>query len=213
MSGIFISFEGPDGAGKTTQLRLLAKYLEERGQTVLCTREPGGTAIGDAIRALLLDPANDGMTARAEALLYMAARAQHVGELIAPALARGEIVLSDRYADSTIVYQGIARKLPQADLLAINDFATNGLKPQLTILLDCPRHMLCGRMDERGAKDRIEQEADTFHEQVRQGFLTLAGEQPARFRVIDASCSVEKVHQAVVNVIEHFLNRRGTNED
>lgn len=213
MSGIFISFEGPDGAGKTTQLRLLAKYLEERGQTVRCTREPGGTTIGDAIRALLLDPANDGMTSRAEALLYMAARAQHVGELIAPALARGEIVLSDRYADSTIVYQGIARKLSRAELLAINDFATSGLKPQLTILLDCPRYMLCGRMDERGTKDRIEQEADTFHEQVRQGFLTLAAEQPTRFRIIDASCSVEKVHHAIVNVIEQFLDGRATNED
>ena len=119
MSGAFISFEGPDGAGKTTQIRLLGDRLSATGYTVVSTREPGGTQLGDAIRALLLDPALATMTSRTEALLYVAARAQHVGELIRPALARGEIVLTDRFADSTMVYQGFGRCLPPDELAAI----------------------------------------------------------------------------------------------
>lgn len=209
MPGLFITFEGADGAGKTTQLALLADYLRAQGWPVRCTREPGGTPLGDAIRTLLLDPANVRMAPRTEALLYMAARAQHVAEVIAPALARGEIVLSDRYADSTIVYQGVARQLPEHELAAINAFATGGLEPDLTILLDCRQEVLSGRMAGRGAKDRIEREAARFHEQVRQGFLRLAAASD-RFCVIEADGSVQAVHARVIAAVQQFLDRRGS---
>lgn len=208
MAGIFISFEGPDGVGKTTQLKLLADYLRGQGQVVRCTREPGGTAIGDKIRSLLLDPANSEMGARTEALLYMAARAQHVTEFIAPALAQGEIVLTDRYADSTFVYQGVARKLTTAELVSINDFATDGIEPDLTILLDAEVRMLSNRRSRRGVQDRIERETMLFHEAVRRGFLELAATKPDRIRVISAADNIEVIHKAIVAVIEEFLHWR-----
>lgn len=208
MTGFFISFEGPDGVGKTTQLKLAAEYLRKRGSIVNCTREPGGTAAGNQIRDLLLNSAYGSICPRAEALLYMAARAQHVDEIIRPALGRGEIVLSDRYSDSTIVYQGIARKLAKSELEAINAFATGGLMPDLTILFDCGPDFLRQRMSCRGAKDRIEQEAQEFHESVRKGFLELAAAQTERIRLVDAAGSVDGVHRAVVAVLEEFLNRR-----
>jgi dTMP kinase len=144
MVWILITFDGPDGGGKTTQLALLAEHLRRSGRTVRCTREPGGTALGDRIRDLLLDPANAEMAPCTEALLYMAARAQHVAEVVAPALARGEVVLSDRFADSTLVYQGAARRLAREDLVAINRFATGGVVPDLTILLDGDAATLAG---------------------------------------------------------------------
>ncbi|MDR3592677.1 MAG: dTMP kinase [Negativicutes bacterium] len=207
MPGLFITFEGPDGAGKTTQLTLLDDYLRQRGFTVLCTREPGGTELGDKIRHLLLDPANVAMGPRAEALLYMAARAQHVAELILPALSRGEVVLSDRYADSTIVYQGVARQLRHDDLTAINRFATAGLAPQLTILLDAEVGLLSGRLADRGEQDRIEQEGAGFHERVRQGFRELAATDPGRIKVVPAVGAIAAIHQEVVIHVEEFLVR------
>lgn len=209
MAGIFISLEGPDGAGKTTQLNLLAEHLKKRGFIVRCTREPGGTAIGDKIRALLLDPAHGEMAARTEALLYMAARAQHVAEVIAPALARGEAVLSDRYADSTIVYQGAARRLAMAELTATNLFATGGVMPALTILLDGDGDLLGGRRVGRGSADRIEDEGEPFQKLVRQGFRELAAAEPERIRTVAAAGSVAEVHRQVVAVVEEFLYRRG----
>lgn len=209
MAGIFISLEGPDGAGKTTQLNLLAEHLKKRGFIVRCTREPGGTAIGDKIRALLLDPAHGEMAARTEALLYMAARAQHVAEVIAPALARGEAVLSDRYADSTIVYQGAARRLAMAELTATNLFATGGVMPALTILLDGDGDLLGGRRAGRGSADRIEDEGEPFQKLVRQGFRELAAAEPERIRTVAAAGSVAEVHRQVVAVVEEFLYRRG----
>lgn len=212
MTGIFITFEGPDGAGKTTQLSLLAEYLRRRSYTVRCTREPGGTALGDKIRNLLLDTANDGMSARTEALLYTAARAQHVAELIIPALSRGEVVLSDRYADSTIVYQGVARQLKRDELVAINRFATSGLVPHLTILLDGEISMLGGRRADRGVPDRIEQESITFHEKVRQGFRELAAAEAERIKIVAADGSVDEIHQSVIKIVEQYLHRRSGNE-
>lgn len=209
MAGIFISLEGPDGAGKTTQLRLLAEHLTGRGFTVLSTREPGGTALGDKIRELLLDPAHGEMAARTEALLYMAARAQHVAEVIAPALERGEVVLSDRYADSTIVYQGAARKLARAELAAINLFAAGGVMPALTILLDGDGELLGGRRSGRGGADRIEGEAESFHRLVRQGFRELAAAEPKRIKPVAAGGPVDEVHRRVVAVVDEFLHRRG----
>ena len=207
MAGLFITFEGPDGAGKTTQLTLLADHLRRRGLTVLCTREPGGTALGDKIRELLLDPADEAMSPRAEALLYMAARAQHVAELILPALTRGEVVLSDRYADSTIVYQGVARQLERDDLVAISRFAAAGLAPELTILLDAEINLLSGRLADRGSQDRIEQESAGFHERVRQGFRELAAADPRRIKIVPAGGDIAAVHQKVVRRVEEFLSR------
>jgi dTMP kinase len=208
MIGVLITFEGPDGGGKTTQLRLLAEYLRTRGHIVRCTREPGGTALGDKIRGLVLDPANREMAARTEALLYMAARAQHVAEVIAPALARGEVVLSDRFADSTLVYQGTARQLARNELAAINVFATAGMAPDLTILLAGDAAVLGGRLAGRGGADRIEREADAFHASVRQGFRELAAAEPERVKPVDAGGTVAEVHAAVVQVVEEFLRRR-----
>lgn len=208
MVGVLITFEGPDGGGKTTQLGLLAEHLRRQGHTVVCTREPGGTALGDKIRGLLLDPANAEMAPRTEALLYMAARAQHVAEVIAPALARGEVVLSDRYADSTLVYQGAARRLAREDLTAINLFATGGVDPDLTILLDGDAATLGGRLAGRGGADRIEGEAAGFHALVRRGFREMAAAEPGRVKVVAADRGVEEVHRKVVAVVEEFLCRR-----
>ena len=173
MTGFFISVEGPDGAGKTTQMDLLAGWLSRQGLEVVRTREPGGTVIADKIRALLLDPAHREMTPRAEALLYMAARAQHTAQLIRPAMQRGAAVVSDRYADSTLVYQGVARGLSRADLACLNGFATEALTPDLTLLLDGDVERLSARISRRGEQDRMESESLEFHRQVRQGFLAL----------------------------------------
>lgn len=208
MVGVLITFEGPDGGGKTTQLGLLAEHLRRQGHVVRCTREPGGTELGDKIRGLLLDPANYEMAPRTEALLCMAARAQHVAELIGPALARGEIVLSDRFADSTLVYQGTARRLAREDLAAINLFATGGMVPDLTILLDGDAAVLDTRLAGRGGADRIERETAAFHDLVRQGFRELAAAEPERVKPVAAGGDVAEVHRAVVLVVEEFMRRR-----
>ncbi|MBP2645462.1 MAG: tmk [Firmicutes bacterium] len=213
MAGVFITFEGPDGAGKTTQLNLLVKYFIKKGWKVRRTREPGGTAIGDEIRGLLLNPEHKRMSARAEALLYMAARAQHVSEVIAPALGRGEVVISDRFSDSTVVYQGVARKLNREDLLAINDFAVQGIQPDLTILLDGDIRKLRNRLTRRASQDRIEQETYDFHASVRQGFLELAAKQPQRIKVVQPLGDISGVHQAVIKIVEDFLAGRAGYED
>lgn len=205
MQGFFISFEGADGAGKSTQVRLLADVLKSAGYGVILTREPGGTQLGDKIRTLLLDPQNR-MCAQTEALLYAAARAQHVAEVIAPALARGEIVITDRYADSTLVYQGVARSLDRVDLENINSFAVRGIMPDLTILLDADIRCLRTRIASRGASDRIEQEGLEFHEAVRQGFIDLAAKQ-SRIKVVSALGEPDVVHTAVVAVVRQFLGR------
>ena len=155
--------EGPDGSGKTTQISLLAKVLTSEGREVVQTREPGGTPLADRIRVLVLDPAHDKMTARTEALLYMAARAQHTAELIRPAMERGAVVISDRYADSTLVYQGVARGLPLDSLIWLNRFATEELTPDLTLLLDGDTDCLAQRVTSRGNKDRLDNEDPEFH--------------------------------------------------
>lgn len=212
MAGMFVTFEGPDGAGKTTQLRLLANYLQKEGLVVCSTREPGGTLLGDRIRGLLLDPLNSEMCPRTEALLYMAARAQHVAELILPALARGEVVISDRYADSTTVYQGVARKLSRKDLDQLNCFATTGLVPDLTILLDGEVAALRSRMEDRGVPDRIELEGFDFQQKVREGFLELAAREPERIKVVEQFGGIEQVHHEVRRLVSEFLCRRSSCE-
>lgn len=207
--GLFITMEGPDGSGKSTQMARLSHLLEQRGYAVVQTREPGGTVIADKIRGLLLDPIHREMTPRTEALLYMAARAQHTTELILPALARGAVVISDRYADSSLVYQGVARGLPQNELAWLNRFATEGLEPDLTILLDAAVDRLAIRVAGRGNQDRLDSEGIAFHQRVRDGFLELARCEPTRIRVIDADRDIELVWTDIKACVIDFLMKRG----
>ncbi|MEI6286979.1 MAG: dTMP kinase [Bacillota bacterium] len=203
--GLFISLEGPDGSGKTTQIKLLANFLRESGYVVVETREPGGTIISDKIRKIILDTENMNMTDRTEALLYAAQRAQHVEEKIVPALERGEIVISDRFADSTFVYQGLARRLKLADVKQLTAFATAGLKPDLTLLLDISPE--CGeqRMSSRGKKDRLEMVDNDFSKRVRAGYLELAASEPERFRIIAADRSITEIQQVLRALTQEFL--------
>lgn len=194
--GLFVTVEGPDGAGKTTQLARLADYLQQQGAQVLVTREPGGTPAGEAIRAILLAP-DMVLGEQAELLLYLAARAEHVRTVVRPALAAGKIVLCDRFCDSTLVYQSMVRGLPLATVQAANDFATGGLAPDLTFLFDADPLLLQARLGKRGGADRMEKEGLAFQQAVRQGFLTLAAHCPARIVTLDASRSEEEVFAAM----------------
>lgn len=187
--GVFVTFEGGDGAGKSTHIRFLAERLQERGREVVCLREPGGTKVGEALRAVVLDPANEGLCAEAELLIYEAARAQIVREVIEPALERGAVVLCDRFFDSTVAYQAAGRGLDRAFVDAANRFAAGGLAPDRTLL------MVCGSADAGLARatgggevaDRLEQAGHAFHERVAEGFARIAAEEPGRVRVIDSS--------------------------
>ncbi len=204
----FITFEGPEGSGKTTQVRLLAAWLQAHGHDVLTTREPGGTRIGDDIRALLLNPAYVEMRPEAEILLFSAARAQLVGQVIRPHLARGGIVLCDRFADSTLAYQGYGRQLDLDVLRRITAFATGNLVPDLTICLDLAAEE--GLRRKRGGDqaewNRMEQEQLAFHERVRRGFLALAAAEPTRWLVLDATRSVESIQEAIRQRVAQHLN-------
>jgi dTMP kinase len=184
---MFITLEGPEGAGKTTQLRALADFLRGCGYDVVTTREPGGTAIGDQIRHVLHDTANVAMSPTAEVLLYAASRAQLVAEVIQPALAAGRVVLCDRYADSTMAYQGYGRGLDRDALAALTAVATGGLRPDLTLLLDLDvARGLARRRDEGEEMNRLDLETIEFHRRVRAGYLALAAAEPARWQLIDA---------------------------
>lgn len=184
---MFITLEGPEGAGKTTQLRALADYLRGCGYDVVTTREPGGTPIGDQIRHVLHDTANVAMSPTAEVLLYAASRAQLVAEVIQPALAAGRVVLCDRYADSTMAYQGYGRGLDRDALAALTAVATGGLRPDLTLLLDLDvARGLARRRDEGEEMNRLDLETIEFHRRVRAGYLALAAAEPARWQLIDA---------------------------
>lgn len=189
MTGHFITFEGPEGSGKSTHIRRLASRLRAAAHDVVVTREPGGTSLGEAIRGLLQhDAAGESPVPRAEALLFCASRAQLVQTVIRPALARGAWVLADRFADSTFAYQGFGRGFALADLQAANAFATGGLVPELTLLLDLDEATSRRRLAERNgpevAADRFEREPRDFHARLREGFLTLAAAEPERFLVI-----------------------------
>jgi dTMP kinase len=191
VSGLFVTFEGPEGAGKTTQARLLADRLRTAGHQVLLTREPGGTELGNRVRDLVLPASGLPISARAETLLYCAARAQLVDEVLRPALSRGQIAIVDRYADSTLAYQAYGRDLDPTDVQAVLDFATNGLRPDLTLLLDLPVDLGLVRKRRQAADDtadwnRFEAETLTFHRRVRQAYLDLAREQSRRWYVLDA---------------------------
>jgi dTMP kinase len=191
---MFITFEGPEGSGKSTQIRLLADYLRENGRSVIATREPGGTAIGDQIRACLHDVNNTAMTAAAEILLYSASRAQLVAELVRPALTAGQIVLCDRYADSTMAYQGYGRGLDRNDLRQITQFATGGLLPDLTFLLDSEvERGLRRRLENDQEMNRMDRQTVAFYERVRQGYHELAAAAPGRWVIVDADRPVAEV--------------------
>jgi dTMP kinase len=194
LPGLFVVFEGGEGAGKSTQVARLADALRAEGCEVVVTREPGATAVGARIRALLLDPATT-LSARAEALLYAADRAQHVAEVVMPALARGAVVISDRYVDSSLAYQGAGRELDAEEVAELSRWATQGLRPRLTVLLDVDPEVGLARAT--GSPDRSEQESLGFHRAVRQGFLDLAGAEPHRYLVLPAEQEPERVHQAV----------------
>ena len=191
--GVFIAVEGGDGAGKSTQCRLLREWLEELGHTVVVTREPGGTAFGRTVRELVLHGQH--VAPRAEALLFAADRAHHVESLIRPALGRAEMVITDRYVDSSIAYQGAGRDLGVDEVRRLNMWATGGLVPALTVLVDVPAEI--GRARREGVHDRMESEADDFHCAVREHFLTLAGTDPDRYLVVDGERSAEQIHRIV----------------
>ena len=204
---LFITFEGPDGSGKTTQARLLAEYLESRGMVVLHTREPGGTAISEQIREVILTTRNHSIGDETEALLYSAARAQIVSELIRPALKAGKIVVCDRYADSTMAYQGYGLGLDMAALRAITQFATGGLTPDLTFYVDVPVEIGLARRH-RGETNRLDLKDQVYHARVREGFLIMAHAEPQRWIVIDGTQSVDVVQEEIRNKLEHKLEGR-----
>ncbi len=211
MPGKFITFEGPEGSGKSTQIRRLAEKLEAQGIDVLCTREPGGTATGEAIRNILQhDAASEPLGARAELLLFTASRAQLMEQVILPFLETGGWVLCDRFIDSTLAYQGFARGMEIATLDAINAFAINERKPDLTLLLDLDVERGFERLEERyadGAEshDRFEREAREFHHRVRDGYHKLAAREPERFRVLNADASIEEIAAAIWSTVSEAL--------
>jgi dTMP kinase len=220
LKGLFVTFEGPEGSGKTTQIRRLATALRERGYDILVTREPGGAgAFGTRVRDLLL--AGGDMAPAAELFLFLADRAQHVQSVIRPALERGQIVLCDRYADSTNVYQGVARGFGEERAKELNQLATGGLSPDLTLILDIPPELGLGRrgvlpdlsslMDEPEA-NRLDLESLEFHQKVREAFLAAAKREPRRYRVIDGSGAPEEVGEAILGAVEEFLRRSGYNK-
>jgi len=195
--GVFITLEGGDGSGKTTQAELLRDWLATEGRTVVRTREPGGTEVGVEVREIVLHHRGD-ITPRAEALLYAADRAHHVATVVRPALERGEVVIQDRYIDSSVAYQGAGRVLDPEAVRGISDWATDGLTPDLTILLDLDADSARGRLDEaRTRYDRLEAEASEFHDRVRAAYLELARAEPGRFLVVDASRPVDEIAEAI----------------
>ena len=210
---MFISFEGIEGCGKSTQVELLARLLAKRGIPHLVTREPCGTRLGKLIRSILLDPAHSEIEPLTELFLYAADRAQHTAEVIRPALETHKWVVCDRFADATTVYQGY---VPGQDLNLVkqlNHWATDGLWPNLSLLLDCPVDVGLDRARRRimdnaqnGREDRFEQQDLSFHQKVREGYLTLAGQFPERFLVLDATLGLERLHEKIILLLEPYLN-------
>jgi len=207
--GLFITFEGIEGCGKSTQARLLTESLRAQGQRVLLTREPGGPRISEEIRALLLNKEFTEMNRLTEVFLYMASRAQHTLEWIIPTLEKGQNVICDRYYDSTYAYQGAAREIPEYEIETINTIATTGLKPDVTYIIDVPVEIGLERLH-NGTKaediDRLESEDMDFHRRVRKGFLKLAEEEPERIVVIDGKQSIEEIHQDIMKNMKQRYN-------
>jgi dTMP kinase len=213
--GLFITIEGPEGAGKTTQAKLLAERLRRRHE-VIYSREPGGTPVGERIRALLLDDAHPEMSAQAEMLLFAASRAQFVAEVVEPGLREGKLILSERYVDASLAYQGYARGLGVDVVRRVNDVATRGIVPDLTVMLDIEpavglerARAAEGKEGRQGRGDRLEQEDVALFQRVREGFLKIATEERARVRLIDGGRTPEAVHADVVRVVDEWLSARG----
>jgi dTMP kinase len=212
VAGAFITFEGIDGSGKSTQLRMLASVLRMRGLEVVATREPGGTSLGDRLRAALLD-ADEQVDPLAELLVFAADRAQHVRTLLRPALESNHIVLSDRYADATVAYQGAGRGFPPELINEVVGLATGGLKPDLTLVYDASvtDALARARRRERGGRkgDRFDSEDVTFHTRVRQAYMEIAAAEPGRVRVVDAAASIDETHTRTLEVVMPFLESKG----
>jgi dTMP kinase len=208
---LFVTFEGPDGSGKTTQIKLLAGHLQALGHDVLVTREPGGTSIGDQIRVVLHDVQNAEMACETEFLLYSASRAQLVRQVVKPHLARGGVVLCDRFADSSMAYQGYGRELDLAAVRLITQFATEGLVPDLTVYLDLPVEVGIERKQvahaaQAGEWNRLDQQSVDFHRRVRQGYLQMAQADPGRWLVIDAAQSIDDTQAVIRKRLETLLS-------
>ncbi|WP_309107036.1 dTMP kinase [Arthrobacter sp.] len=204
--GLFIAFEGGDGAGKSTQAAELARTLEARGMTVLRTREPGGTPIGEKLRSLVLDHGHGHIDAHTEALIFAASRASHASQVIRPALERGETVLTDRYIDSSVAYQGAGRSLGAEAVRSLNEWATSGLLPDLTVLLDVdPAVGRQRRTAGDAAEDRLESEADEFHTRIREAFLNLAAARPERYLVLPAHLPVAELAARILASVDALL--------
>lgn len=207
MTGCFVTVEGVEGAGKSSNLAFVRSLLEAAGKTVVYTREPGGTPLGEEIRALLLGHRDDGMAGDTELLLVFAARAEHVHRKIAPALARGDWVLCDRFTDATYAYQGGGRGVSRERIAAIERWVQADLRPDLTLLLDVPVLVGLERAGRRAALDRFEQENAAFHERVRAAYLEIAGREPERVRVIDAARSLPEIQQGIAAILDELLSR------
>ena len=202
MEGLFITFEGIEGCGKSTQANLLCDFFQSKKMECELTHEPGGTIISEKIRKILLDNQNKEMSSLTELFLYFASRSQHTSEKIKPLLKSGTIVISDRYYDSTIAYQGEGRSIPQKTLIEINSFATGGLIPHLTFLIDLPAEIGLSRIKNR---DRIEDETMDFHNRVRGAYLTMARENPDRIKIIDGAKDIEDIHKEIVNIMLKYI--------
>lgn len=207
--GLFITLEGVEGSGKSTQIRYLAEVLTQTGYRVLQTREPGGTATAEAIRHILLTTSShEPVTPQAEALLILAARCQHVTHLIRPALRCGTVVLCDRFSDSTFAYQGFARGLDLQWLRAANEVATGGLTPDLTLILDLPVSVgLARRRVDRGQQNRLDRETERFHRKVRRGFLALAAKEPARMKIVNANRPIQVIRDELAEIVIGWMTR------
>ncbi len=211
MSGFFITFEGPDGTGKTTQIKRLAESLRHLGYDVVLTREPGGTPISDQIRTLLLNPDYKEMCAQAEILLYAASRAQHVQQVIRPSIAKGKIVLCDRFVEASIAYQAYGNEYDMETVVRTNDVATGGLKPDRTYMLMIQPEDALGRMKRRQLEtgvqaDRMEQKGEAFHQRVFEGFVHIANSDPERIRIIDAKGTIEQIAETILMDCQVFLS-------
>ncbi len=209
MSGLFITIEGTDGSGKSTQIELLKQYLSDRGYKVICTREPGGTPIGEKIREIIIDRNNSEMTDMTEALLYAASRAQHVSEVILPALREGDVVISDRFVDSSVVYQGFARSMGERLIKNINKHAVGELEPDITFLLKLKPEQGLARKKEQAELDRLEAEKFSFHQRVYDGYVRLSKRCKGRVKVIDASMDIQEIHNAIKEGINALIDKNG----
>lgn len=197
--GLFITFEGPDGCGKTTQMNLLAQYFEKKGKKVVLTREPGGKGLGEKVREILLNY-NGEVSDRCESFLFLADRAQNIDIIVKPAVKQGEIVLCDRHIDSTVAYQGYGRGLDINEINMLNNLATGGKKPDLTFVFDVDVETSMKRVGKE--KDRMESAGIDFHNRVRNGYLELAKQEPTRIKVLDATKTIEEIHEKVVEIVE-----------